>query len=149
MASFAPLTHHLTHLQGDAWTASFTALEAILGEPLPRRARGRKGWWSRRWPRTPAHQQAWLDAGWRIGGVDLNAERIVFLRSRKAEPAHTAAPPVMRRAVADYARRTRARTIGLFALGGGSAILAASAATGVVAFLLGRYFGRRSARRDS
>jgi hypothetical protein len=50
----------------------------------------------------------------------------------------------MRRAVAAFDRRERAKTIGWFALGGGSAVMAASVVTGVAAFFLGRYFGKRA-----
>jgi hypothetical protein len=144
VGSFAPITRHLSHLQGDAWTASFTALETILGEPLPRRARERKGWWSNAWPRAHPHERAWLDAGWRVTGVDLDAERITFHRSRKGEPPHAAAPPAMRRAVKAIERGERARTIGWFALGSGSAAVAAGLASGVAAFFIGRYFGKRA-----
>ena len=49
----------------------------------------------------------------------------------------------MRRAVADYDRRVRARTLGRFALGGGSAAVAAGLLGGVAGFLLGRYLPRR------
>jgi hypothetical protein len=142
VGSLAPLTHHLSRLQGDTWIASFTALETLLGEPLPDKARRRKGWWSNAWPRVRPHERAWLAAGWRVEHVDLDAERVVFHRTH-GEPIHAAAPPVMQKAVADYARRTRAKTIGLFALSGVSTAVAAGLAGGVVGFILGRYLPRR------
>ena len=143
MGSLAPLTQHLTHLQGDTWIASFTALETLLGDPLPQRARTKKAWWSNAWPRARPHERSWLDAGWRVEHVDLNAERVVFQRTRAAEPPHAAAPVAMRQAVADYDRHERVKTIGLFALGGGSAAMAAGVVGGLVGFLLGRYLPRR------
>ncbi len=143
MGSLAPLTHHLSRLQGDTWIASFTALETLLGEPLPDTARRRKGWWSNAWSRVRPHERAWLEAGWRVEHVDLEAERVVFHRAHGSEPIHAAAPPVMKKAVADYDRRVRAKTIGLFALSGGSTAVAAGLAGGVVGFLLGRYLPRR------
>jgi hypothetical protein len=144
VGSLTPLTHHLSRLQGDTWIASFTALETLLGEPLPDKARRRKGWWSNAWPRVRPHERAWLDGGWRVEHVDLDAERVVFRRARGSEPIHAAVPPVMKEAVAAYDRRIRAKTIGLFALSGGSAAVAAGLAGGMVGFLLGRYLPRRS-----
>jgi len=143
VGSLAPLTQHLSRLQSDTWTASLTALETLLGEPLPRRARERKGWWSNALAGVRPHERAWLDAGWRVDHVDLNGERIVFHRTRRAEPLHAAVPPAMRRAAADYDRRARAKMLGWFALGGGSAVMTAGIIGGVIGFLLGRYLPRR------
>ena len=80
---YAGLHRHLSGLVEDEWTTTFVDVEAILERSLPRSARQRRPWWSN--TRTHTQAKAWLDAGWRIRGVDTSRETLSFVRSRSGE----------------------------------------------------------------
>ncbi len=57
----------------------FRQIEAILGDGLPKPARKYPEWWAN----DPANEQAhtWLDAGWVVTAVDLQAEEVHLERA--------------------------------------------------------------------
>jgi hypothetical protein len=59
-------------------TLSFAEIERVIGRPLPASARKHRPWWAN--DASHSHARAWLGAGWRVIGVDLNAGRITFGR---------------------------------------------------------------------
>jgi hypothetical protein len=134
VASFAPLTQHLSALQGDTWTASFTALGTLLGAPLPKAAR-RRQWWSGGGLRSSPQARAWRAAGWRVGEANLEAGQVTFVRGGKGRPifrpAHSVAPPAMERAALEHGGGRR----GGFGRG---ALLAAVLVAGALGYLIGR-----------
>src|SRR5215211_5972914 len=70
---YAPLRRHLERCPGAQATLTFTALESLLGAPLPDEV-WRRAWWANT-PGTP-QADAWLGAGWRVrwvrrGGSDV------------------------------------------------------------------------------
>lgn len=83
---YAPLYRHLVALEANEWPASFREIEAVLGFPLPRSARAHQPWWSNQTNSgSHSHAQAWQRAGWKVRGVDLLRERVVFERTTGRE----------------------------------------------------------------
>jgi hypothetical protein len=74
---------------GDEAVMRFGEIEALLGFPLPRSARTYREWWANTGG-THVQATAWLQAGWRATQVDLDQERVVFVRGDSA--ASRAAP---------------------------------------------------------
>ena len=72
------LFEYLDARQEDERRAEFSEIKRILGFGLPPSARRHRAWWSN----TDSHSQAraWLAAGWRAGGVDMDAEIVAFRR---------------------------------------------------------------------
>jgi hypothetical protein len=83
---YAPLYRHLLALGAAEWSASFEEIEGVLGFRLPRSARLYQPWWSnQRASGSHSHAQAWQRAGWKVRGVDLLRERVVFERTTGRE----------------------------------------------------------------
>lgn len=78
---YAPLHRHLAGLPESDTRESltFSAIEQIIGADLPRSARTHRAWWSND---RGSHIQAdaWLDAGWKVEGVDRTTETVRFVR---------------------------------------------------------------------
>jgi len=74
------LHEYLQKLSIGEWTTSFTMVEKILGFRLPDSARLYRPWWAN--GRSAGHSQsmAWMTAGWLTTAVDLDAERVTFVR---------------------------------------------------------------------
>ena len=77
MSKYHALTKHLSTQPAKTVAMSFAALESVLGFKLPPSARRHRPWWA-----NSGHVQArgWLDAGYHAEQVDLEAERLVFVR---------------------------------------------------------------------
>ncbi|MCY4245565.1 MAG: hypothetical protein OXU29_00930 [Gammaproteobacteria bacterium] len=75
---YAPLHAHLKSLDREEWRTSFSEVEQILGQPLPRSARKFRWWWA-----NTNHRQSmyWAAAGWQTKKVDLAREKIAFVRA--------------------------------------------------------------------
>jgi hypothetical protein len=101
MGKYEPLAAHLEEVGSNAWTASFSELEKVLGFPLPPSAHRYREWWANQ--RGGGHSQAkgWQDAGWKVWEVDLAARRVEFRRkapSRGDDHSEFADEELMRRA---------------------------------------------------
>ncbi|WP_417688478.1 hypothetical protein [Roseibium sp.] len=81
MSKYDPLREHLAHLDDVVWAAKLVDLEAILGSDLPKSAREHRTWWANSGG-SLVHQNAWLDAGWRVERTDLPRDVVVFRRLR-------------------------------------------------------------------
>ncbi len=84
MSKYAALTKHLSSRAEARVPMSFADLEGVLGFPLPASARAHRPWWANS---AYGHVQArgWLDAGYQSEQVDLDAERLVFIRLNETE----------------------------------------------------------------
>ncbi len=84
MSKYHPLTVRLDGQKGPDWRVSFAELEAVLGFPLPKRARSAQSWWSNLG--SEPHQRAWMLNGWEVGQVDIPGGHVTF-RKKGATPA--------------------------------------------------------------
>jgi hypothetical protein len=80
MAKYDPLREYLAARTEPFLMLSFSEIERILGEELPASARRHQAWWANETDGNHAEARAWLDAGYRTRGLDLNAETIEFVR---------------------------------------------------------------------
>ena len=80
---YAALYHHLEAMpvQITEWNTSFKEMEAILGFSLPVSARLHRPWWAnQKLSNGHSHAWAWLAAGWKTAAVELDREKLVFIR---------------------------------------------------------------------
>ncbi|MCD9625630.1 DUF7662 domain-containing protein [Rhabdothermincola salaria] len=80
MAKYDPLHEHLVSKPDSLLKLSFSEIERIFGEPLPASARKHQAWWANESDGSHVEARAWLDAGYRTQGLDLNSETIEFVR---------------------------------------------------------------------
>lgn len=93
MSKYDRLRVWLMEARGDRTPMTFLEIETLLEFPLPASARTHRPWWANT-PGGHSHALAWLDAGWRTAAVNLERERLVFVRKpiarkRRARPAAT------------------------------------------------------------
>jgi len=81
MSKYEPLREHLARLEDVVWAAKLNEVEEIIGSSLPKSAREHRTWWANSGG-SLVHQNAWLDAGWRVERTDLMRDVIVFRRLR-------------------------------------------------------------------
>lgn len=88
---YEPLARYLQSQPADidSIELSLTAIEEIIGDPLPPSARRHRAAWANDPTNKPQAQQ-WLDAGWRVSRVSLDDQRIVFTRNKEYERAYIA-----------------------------------------------------------
>jgi len=78
---YEPLKRYLESLFQTAETRlSFAEIERVLGFPLPRSAYDHQAWWSNT-RAGHSHAAAWLDAGWKTGGLDIAARQVSFIKA--------------------------------------------------------------------
>ena len=122
MSKYKPLSDRLSHHEGDEWTASFAALEEVLGFPLPKGARDQNAWWL---GGEKPHHNTWKAQGWRVETVDRNAQTVVF---RRDQPGEMIAPTPMDAAMeapsAPEAPAARKGVVSAAVAGGAAALLA-------------------------
>lgn len=80
MSKYEPLNQFLDRLQADYWRPTFLELERILDFKLPGTARKNAAWWEKEAGGAARHAHAWADAGWKVQSVDLEKERVTFVR---------------------------------------------------------------------
>lgn len=88
MGKYDPLNQFLASSEKDSVRLTFSVIENLLGQTLPRSAYIHKEWWA-----NGGHSQAyaWLDAGYKVEEVNLGAGIAVF--SKKGESVTTKALP--------------------------------------------------------
>ncbi|MCA3255250.1 MAG: hypothetical protein INF91_06510 [Alphaproteobacteria bacterium] len=77
---YRKLHEYLGKLTLSEWTTSFAVVESILGFRLPDSARLYRPWWANGKAAGHSQSMAWMTAGWMTSGVDLDAERVTFVR---------------------------------------------------------------------
>lgn len=90
MSKYDPLTSHLAARNSDYISMSFAEIERQLGFPLPESSRKHRAWWSNN-PSNNVMTKAWLAAGYETAQVDLEAEKLQFVRDNSTpQPPHDA-----------------------------------------------------------
>lgn len=87
-SKYGPLAEFLARQDRQQVPMTFSAIEAVIGAPLPASARTHRAWWSNN-PTNNVMTRAWLAAGYRTAEVDMAGERLVFERDPDAAPAPT------------------------------------------------------------
>lgn len=83
LAKSDPLKAYLLGCRGNSCTITFDRIEDIIDRPLPRSAGKYREWWSDEPGAAAGHVQArsWMNAGWRVGSVRLDARQVRFVRN--------------------------------------------------------------------
>ncbi|MBC6498063.1 MAG: hypothetical protein GDA54_07110, partial [Alphaproteobacteria bacterium GM7ARS4] len=91
---YKPLYNYLCQLNGMTWRATFSEIEDVLGLRLPNSARTYRPWWGNVATHTsrPSQTRAWMAAGYKIGDVDLQQERVTFMFGDSGERRHKYEP---------------------------------------------------------
>lgn len=98
MGKYDALKGHLAKMAAGEWPAQFSEIEAVLGFALPRSAYAYPAWWSND-PTGHSHSRAWLGAGWKTSDVDLNHQRVKFVKVGEEAAARVRNAPVPSRAL--------------------------------------------------
>jgi hypothetical protein len=102
---YDPLKWHLAKVSGDECRLRFSDLERILGCALPKSAHSYQAWWSNK---KKGHSQtdAWIDAGWDIGSIDLKGQKVLFVRGAPKSGSQRAELRQPRRAITDTSKKS-------------------------------------------
>lgn len=74
---YQALQDHLFSLSDTAWQTTFEEIEKVIGDSLPESARKHQAWWANQ---GSGHSQYWQRAGWKTADVDVENERLTFVR---------------------------------------------------------------------
>lgn len=80
-SKYSAIANHLDEQPGRNCEMRFSEIEDVLGGPLPASARRWTAWWRGTPSNSPTHSQArfgWHAAGWVVGELDINGERVTF-----------------------------------------------------------------------
>lgn len=77
MGKYDPLKRFLKKKEEDKVEMTFDEIEEVINAELPKSAKKHRPWWA-----NGGHSQAdaWLDAGYKVGGVDQMREKVVFVK---------------------------------------------------------------------
>jgi hypothetical protein len=80
MSRYSPLSDYLMNRPPEELELafSFQDLEGLLGGDLPASAKSDRTWWAN--TLRSNHGRRWLQAGWKVGQIDLTGERVTFMR---------------------------------------------------------------------
>jgi hypothetical protein len=77
---YDPLHRYLRQQTGSRIAMTFQQIESVIERPLPASARKHRPWWAND-ATGHAHAGAWLRAGFRTEQVDMEGEKLVFVRA--------------------------------------------------------------------
>ena len=80
MSKYEGLARHLSELDGDTVTLSFTQINDLVTGGLPQSAYDYRPWWANRNDGTGSQNQGWQSVGWESGEVDMDDETVKFTR---------------------------------------------------------------------
>lgn len=82
---YYPLYQHLKGSSGqkEPIELSFDEIEAIIGSSLPASARRSRSWWANSRASNRVQSAAWMEAGFHVDSVDLEAERVALSRPQR------------------------------------------------------------------
>jgi DNA-binding transcriptional regulator YiaG len=76
-SKYQPLLDYLLQSDRAEVMLTFAEIEAMMVEKLPESARTRRGWWSNR-SRGALQATSWMNAGYLVAELDLDAEKVIF-----------------------------------------------------------------------
>ncbi len=79
MGKYDPLGEYLARQRQSPVVLSFERMEGIIDAGLPCSADRHRAFWANN-RRGHVHASAWLDAGWKVQGVDLTRKIVTFTR---------------------------------------------------------------------
>lgn len=88
---YEPLGAFLKKQVMQAVPVTFSEIETVIGETLPRSAYVHRPWWSNN-PSNSAMTKVWLEAGFRTERVDMAGKKLVFRRIRPRDLGESPAP---------------------------------------------------------
>lgn len=77
---YDPLRLYLRQQTRSRVAMTFQEIESVIAGRLPASARKHRPWWAND-ARGHAHADAWLGEGWRTEEVDMQGEKLVFVRA--------------------------------------------------------------------
>lgn len=80
MNKYEPLQEHLKNRGMEEVPMDFSEIERVLNSKLPPSARKYRAWWSNN-PSNSVMTYSWLNAGYRTSQVNLEGERVVFIKT--------------------------------------------------------------------
>ena len=90
-SKYTPLEEYLKNKGMDHVPMTFSEIEEVIGDSLPRSARAHRAWWSNN-PSNSVITYAWLAAGYKTRAVNMEAESLVFERDPGARALARPAP---------------------------------------------------------
>jgi len=81
-SKYHPLFEYLRRQGTDEIVLTIDEIERILPAPLPKSARTQRAWWSNR-SKGAVQARAWMDAGYHVEEIDLDAGTITFRKPGK------------------------------------------------------------------
>jgi hypothetical protein len=85
MSKYQPLQDYLKASKADTIHLSFEEIEAILGFKLPPSSHKYRAWWSNN-PSNNVMTEAWLNAGFETGEVNLETRKLKFQKANDNFP---------------------------------------------------------------
>ena len=85
MGKYDRLGGCLSGQPGDSCTLTFAKVEEVIGDSLPSSAREHRPWWGN--DNTHVQARGWIDAGWKVERLELDAERVHFARIAPGVPS--------------------------------------------------------------
>ena len=86
MSKYAPLTGYLSSSGMEYIPITFSQVEEVIGDKLPRSAFEYRPWWSNN-PSNHVNAEAWLSAGYKASEVDMSERKLVFRKALAGELA--------------------------------------------------------------
>jgi DNA-binding transcriptional regulator YiaG len=80
-SKYYPLFTYLKESGQDEVLLTLSQIETLLNTSLPRSAWTHRGWWSNR-SKGALQAAAWMDAGYHVTDLNLDAERVTFARPK-------------------------------------------------------------------
>ena len=90
MSKYEPLTKFLDARDDAVWEADFSAIENILGMPLPNSAYRFPAWWANQQGKGQSQKAGWQDAGWRTAKLNLEQRTVQFERAQNTKAVRVA-----------------------------------------------------------
>lgn len=83
-SKYYPLFQHLQRCNQETTTLTFSKVETVIDNDLPKSAFKKKNWWSNRDSASALQAKAWVYAGYHVESVDLTQQTVKFRKFQAA-----------------------------------------------------------------